>query len=90
MLCVQVVCLKEVLQIIKCEVLSTNRTIAKYCFDAGTAYHVVSLRKTVKAAVCFNQDRIAYSSRLTKIIIQSLKCLVYDCTVVGKLLCKSN
>ena len=26
-----------------------NRTITKCCFDARTAYHVVSLRKTVKA-----------------------------------------
>ena len=29
--------------------LSINCTITKYCFNARTAYHVVSLRKTVKA-----------------------------------------
>ena len=30
--------------------LSINRTITKYCFDARTAYHIVTLRKTVKAS----------------------------------------
>ena len=44
LLYVCVVRLKEVLQIVKCEVLSINRIITKYCLDAR-----VTLRKTVKA-----------------------------------------